>query len=350
MVAGWDQGGMKRLVPPGLIILLVVVAGTAGLWQQYQRFLQTPLQLEQTGLVLQVEPGTNIRSVVAKLEQRGVTRLDWRWRLLSRFQQLTIKTGEYKLVPGLRPADLLKLLASGKVTSYRFTIVEGWSVKQLLGALAKDPVLRHTLETVAELENLAGLPVVHPEGWFLPETYVFVRGDADLQILQRAYTDMQEGLAKAWLGRATGLPYETRDELLIMASIVEKETSLESERADIAGVFVRRLLKHWRLETDPTVIYGMGDSYQGNIRRSDLKKDTAYNTYTRHGLPPTAIALPGLASLQAAAHPAAGDTMFFVANGQGGHTFSTTLEEHNKAVRQLIKLNKSNPAKQGEKE
>ncbi len=341
---------MKRLVPLGLVLLLLAGASMAGLWQQYQRFLQTPLHIEQAGLVFSVEPGTNIRSVVAKLEQQGATRLDWRWRLLSRLQQVTIKTGEYTLVPGLRPADLLKLLASGKVISYRFTIVEGWSVKQLLGALAKDPVLRHTLETVAELENLAGLPVVHPEGWFLPETYVFVSGDADLQILQRAYIDMQEGLEKAWLGRATGLPYETRDELLIMASIVEKETSLESERADIAGVFIRRLLKHWRLETDPTVIYGMGDSYQGNIRRSDLKKDTAYNTYTRHGLPPTAIALPGLASLQAAAHPAAGDTMFFVANGQGGHTFSTTLEEHNKAVRQLIKLNKSNSAKQGEKE
>ena len=341
---------MKRLVPLALILLLLTAVSTAGLWHLYQRFLQTPLLLDQAGLVLQVEPGTNIRLVVAKLEQQGATRLDWRWRLLSRLQQVTIKTGEYTLLPGLLPADLLKLLASGKVITYRFTIVEGWSVKQLLNAMANDPVLRHTLGTVAALENLAGLPAAYPEGWFLPETYVFVRGDSDLQILQRAYKDMQEGLETAWLGRDTGLPYETRDELLIMASIVEKETSLESERADIAGVFVRRLLKHWRLETDPTVIYGMGDSYQGNIRRRDLKKDTAYNTYTRHGLPPTPIALPGLASLQAAAHPAAGDAMFFVANGQGGHTFSSTLEEHNKAVRQLIKHHKSNIAKQGEKQ
>jgi UPF0755 protein len=244
----------------------------------------------------------------------------------------------------------LDLLASGKVVTYRFTIVEGWSVRQLLTALARDPVLWHTLETVAELKNLPAMPLGNPEGWFLPETYVFVRGDSDLDLLRRAYRDMSDSLARAWYGRDDGLPYETGEELLVMASIIEKETSLESERADIAGVFVRRLLKHWRLETDPTVIYGMGESYQGNIRRRDLKKDTPYNTYTRHGLPPTPIALPGPASLQAAAHPAAGDAMFFVANGQGGHTFSTTLEEHNKAVKELIKRQTSTAAETGIKE
>jgi len=275
--------------------------------------------------------------------------MDWRWRLLSRLQAVSIKTGEYTLSPGMLPPQLLELLVSGKVTSYRFTIVEGWSVKRLLMELGQDPVLRHTLESVEELENLSGMPITDPEGWFLPETYVFVRGDSDLQILQRAHKDMQESLAKTWAGRDGGLPYEIPAELLIMASIVEKETSLGSERADIAGVFVRRLLKHWRLETDPTVIYGMGDAYQGNIRRKDLKKDTPYNTYTRHGLPPTPIALPGLAALQAAAHPTTGDAMFFVANGQGGHTFSSTLEDHNKAVKQLIKRNRNNSVKQGKK-
>jgi len=338
---------MKRLVPVTLILLLLTAAGSMGLWQQYQRFLQTPLHIEEPGLVLNVEPGTNIRSVVEKLEQRGATRPGWRWRLLSRFHQPIIKTGEYTLEPGVLPVQLLALLTSGKVISYRFTIVEGWSVKQLLTALGENPVLQHTLETVAELEKLPGLPPANPEGWFLPETYVFTRGDSDLQILKRAYQDMSEGLAKVWAGRDTGLPYEKPDELLIMASIVEKETSLASERADIAGVFVRRLLKHWRLETDPTVIYGMDESYQGNIRRQDLKKDTPYNTYTRHGLPPTPIALPGLASLQAAAHPTGGDAMFFVANGQGGHTFSITLEAHNKAVKHLIKRNKDNLVERG---
>jgi len=189
------------------------------------------------------------------------------------------------------------------------------------------------------MESLDGLPAGHSEGWFLPETYVFIRGDSDLKILQRAYTDMQLSLVQTWAGRDVGLPYETAYEMLIMASIIEKETSLDAERAAIAGVFVRRLLKKWRLETDPTVIYGMGAAYDGNIRRRDLNADTPYNTYTRHGLPPTPIALPGLASLQAAAHPAARDAMFFVADGQGGHTFSATLEAHNKAVQQLLKRN-----------
>ena len=341
---------MKRLAPIALILLLLTAASAIGLRQQYQQFLQTPMSIEESGLVLNVESGTNIRSVVAILEQQGATRMDWRWRLLSRLQPVIIKTGEYLLGSEMLPVQLLNLLSSGKVITYRFTIVEGWSVKQLLTALGEDPVLQHTLEVVAELNQLPGLPMGNPEGWFLPETYVFVRGDSDLQILKRASQDMLESLSMAWAGRDTGLPYETQNELLTMASIVEKETSLASERANIAGVFVRRLLRHWRLETDPTVIYGMGESYHGNIRRQDLKKDTPYNTYTRHGLPPTPIALPGLASLQAAAHPAAGDAMFFVANGQGGHTFSSTLEAHNKAVKQLIKRDKDKPAEAGIKQ
>jgi len=332
---------MKRLLPLALIVLLSTTAAFAGLWYQYQRFLETPLLIDDSGLVLLVEPGTNIRSVAAKLEQQGATRFDWRWRVLGRLKPVTIKAGEYELRAGLSPPALLTLLSSGKVLGYRFTIVEGWSLRQLLSALGDDPVLRHNVSNPAELEGLAGLPAGNPEGWFLPETYVYVRGDSDLEILRRAYDDMQESLSMTWAGRDVGLPYETPYELLIMASIIEKETSLESERADIAGVFVRRLLQHWRLETDPTVIYGMGEAYRGNIRREDLKMDTPYNTYTRHGLPPTPIALPGLASLQAAAHPAAGDAMFFVANGQGGHTFSQTLEGHNEAVKNLIKQSKN---------
>jgi len=341
---------VKRLLTVSLVLLLLAAAGAVGIWQQYRQFLQTPLSIEPQGLVLNVEAGSNIRTVIAKLEQQGVTRMDWCWRLLNRLEHKTIKTGEYQLEKGVLPLQLLKLLASGKVISYRFTIVEGWALKELLAALGKNPVLQHTLEAVAELEGLAGMPDGNPEGWFLPETYSFVRGDTDLQILRRAYKDMSYALSQVWPGRDMGLPYETPYELLIMASIIEKETSLATERADIAGVFVRRLLEHWRLETDPTVIYGMGESYQGNIRRQDLNKDTPYNTYTRHGLPPTPIALPGLASLQAAAHPAAGDAMFFVANGQGGHTFSNTLEAHNKAVRTLINASKSKAVEPGSEE
>jgi len=341
---------MKRLLPVLGIFLLLIAVGMIGLWQQYQKFLITPLHVGKTGHVLVVKPGTSIRSVVTVLEQQDVTDMDWRWRLLNRLQHKTIKTGEYRLKPGILPVQLMDLLASGKVVSYGFTIVEGWSVKQLLVSLGKDPILQHTLESVAELEKLDGLPSGNPEGWFLPETYVFVRGDSDLQILRRAYRDMQNFLTSAWAGRDSGLPYETQNELLTMASIVEKETALGSERAEIAGVFVRRLMRHWRLETDPTVIYGMGETYKGNIRRRYLKNDTPYNTYTRHGLPPTPIALPGPASIQAAAHPADGDAMFFVANAQGGHTFSSTLQAHNKAVSQLIKREKQDLAGQNSRE
>jgi len=334
---------MKRklswLAPVAAIFLLLSLATLSGLWQQYQQFLQTPMTVEASGTVLTVERGSSIRQVVNELAQRGVTRHDWRWRLLNRLQAGIIQAGEYMLVPGMTPSDLLQLLASGKVISYRFTIVEGWNMRQLLAALGSKPILQHRLLNTDDLTGLDGMPVAHGEGWFLPETYQFIRGDSDLKILRRAYADMQYALLQSWSDRDEQLPYETAYELLIMASIVEKETSRDDERVAIAGVFVRRLLQHWRLETDPTVIYGLGDAYDGNIRRQDLDSDTAYNTYTRHGLPPTPIALPGLASLHAAAHPASGDAMFFVADGQGGHAFSATLDEHNKAVRRLLKRN-----------
>ena len=341
---------MKRLLPVVLVFLLLTGLSATVVWRQYQQFLLQPLEVESGEFILNVQPGESLGSVVTRLEQQGVTRMDWHWRLLGRLHKVTIKTGEYLLPQGTLPAQLLDLLASGKVVSHRFTIVEGWSVKQLMAALGNDPVLQHTLVTTADLEMIGGLPRSNPEGWFLPETYNFVRGDSDLQLLKRAYLAMQTSLPETWAGRDTSLPYETPYELLIMASIIEKETSLGSERADIAGVFVRRLLERWRLETDPTVIYGMGDAYLGNIQRSDLKKDTPYNTYTRHGLPPTPIALPGLASLQAAAHPKSGEAMFFVADGQGGHTFSSTLEAHNKAVKQMVKRDKLKARTKGQKE
>lgn len=183
---------MKRLMPVALIVLLLASAGLAGLWYQYQQFLIAPLHIEKSGLVIMVEPGANIRSVLAKLEQLGATRTDWRWRLLGRLKPVTIKAGEYELKPGLSPPGLLDLLAAGKVVNYLFTIVEGWTVRQLLGAMVEDPVLQHTLTSVAELNDLAGLPADNPEGWFLPETYAFIRGDSDLQILKRAYADMSE--------------------------------------------------------------------------------------------------------------------------------------------------------------
>lgn len=339
---------MKLLRPIVLVLLLVTAALATGAWLQYRQFTSTPLQLEPQGMVLTVHAGDSLGLVLARLEKQGITQRGWRWRLLNRLHGMTIKTGEYQLPPGTTPIRLLDILAAGKVISYRFTIIEGWSVRQLLAALAADPVLQSTLTNTTDLGAAPGLPEANPEGWFLPETYSFVRGDTDLQLLQRAYNAMQKALAEAWAGRDIGLPYETPYELLTMASIIEKETSLEAERADIAGVFVRRLAENWRLEADPTVIYGMGEAYQGDIRRGDIKRDTPYNTYTRRGLPPTPIALPGRASLWAAAHPAAGEAMFFVATGQGGHTFSSTLEDHNKAVRQLIKQGKNSAGNDGQ--
>lgn len=333
------KGVMGRVGPMVVILLLLATASASGLWQQYQYFLRSPLAIADAGIVLTVERGSSMKTVVNDLERRGATYMGWRWRLLNKLQPVTIQAGEYTLKAGTTPSDLLLLLVSGKVVGYPFTIVEGWTVRQLLTALGNDPILQHSLLKPQDLESVDGLPPGHNEGWFLPETYAFVRGDSDLEILQRAYSDMQHSLLQTWAGRDISLPYETAYEMLIMASMVEKETSLDSERAAIAGVFVRRLLKKWRLETDPTVIYGLGESYDGNIRRRDLNADTPYNTYTRHGLPPTPIALPGLASLQAAAHPAPGDAMFFVADGQGGHRFSATLEEHNRAVRQMLKAN-----------
>lgn len=336
---------MKRLLSTATVLLLVAAAVAIGTWQQYRQFTVTPLEVAQPGVVLNVQPGDTLGAVVARLGSQGVTEWGWRWRLLNRLRQVTIKTGEYRLEPGMTPPEMLDLLASGKVVSYRFTIIEGWTVKQLLDALANEAVLQHTLSDVSVLADIPGMPAGHPEGWFLPETYNFVRGDSDVELLQRAHDAMRQSLADTWSKRDIGLPYETPYELLTMASIIEKETSLESERHDIAGVFVRRLADNWRLEADPTIIYGMGEDYQGDIRRRDIRQDTPYNTYTRRGLPPTPIALPGQASLQAAAHPAPGETMFFVANGQGGHTFSITLNEHNKAVRQLIAQGKKKASK-----
>lgn len=329
---------MKRLFATAGFAVFLSALTAGGLWYQYRTFLDTPLKLNPAGEVLMIQRGSSVSAVLTTLESRSITQLSWKWRLLNRMHPVTIMAGEYALPPGISPPQLLALLASGKVITYRFTIVEGWSLQQMINHMGRDQNLLHTVERSAELTGLAQMPEGHPEGWFLPETYVFTRGDKDIDLLRRAYAAMQFSLQKAWDERDDGLPYETPYELLTMASIVEKETSLAAERADIAGVFVRRLQQKWRLETDPTIIYGIGENFDGDIKTNDLRTDNPYNTYTRHGLPPSPISLPGVAALQAAAHPAEGEAMFFVASGQGGHTFSVTLEDHNKAVQQYLKV------------
>ena len=337
---------MNRILAIAGILVLMVGAAVLFVSQQYQRFLVTPLNLPVEPYVFQIEPGTSGSTIIKRLARSGFTRFSWQWRLLMRLDPPAIKAGEYQLNSGIAPRELLQLLSSGAVVQYRFTLVEGWTFTQLLQALAKDEVLKQTLDPDSSQAGdeagavlVSSLGVDHPEGWFFPETYQFTRGDSDLDILNRAHMAMEKELGNAWGARNLDLPLNSPYELLILASIIEKETGREEERGQIAGVLIRRLQKGMRLQTDPTVIYGMGDSFDGNIRRRDLKTDTPYNTYTRSGLPPTPIAMPGRASLLAAARPDAGDAFYFVANGTGGHTFSATLQEHQEAVNKLINRN-----------
>lgn len=333
---------MKTLVT-AILVLLILAGGASWYgWNRYQEFLQTPLAIPDGGSVYVLPAGAGGNTIVNKLEQAGISRAGWQWKLLMRLEPAVYKAGEYRLEPGMTPRSFLSLLASGRVISYRFTLVEGWSFRQLADALVNDPNLEHELDlndpgqwVVSSL--VPGLD--HPEGWFLPETYQFTRGDSDRDILLRSHAAMKAALEEAWAGRDVALPLDSPYELLTLASIIEKETALDEERGQVAGVFVRRLIKGMRLQTDPTVIYGMGEAFDGDIRRRDLRTDTPYNTYTRHGLPPTPIAMPGRASLEAAAHPEPGETLYFVADGKGGHTFSRTLEEHQAAVQKLIGRN-----------
>jgi UPF0755 protein len=330
---------MKRLLLSAVVAL--IFAGAAGglLWSRYSDFLATPLTMPADGYAYTLEPGSHGSDIVADLAASGITRPRWEWKLLMRLEPQVYRAGEYRLEPGLKPRDLLRVFAAGRVVQYRITLVEGWTFRQVMAALAAHTELDHRLDPADPDQwraQLAGLGIDEPEGQFLPETYAFIRGDSDLDILARAHRAMRDALDLAWASRDEGLPLETPYELLTLASIVEKETSLDEERARIAGVFVRRLHKGMKLQTDPTVIYGLGESFDGDIRRRDLRSDTPYNTYTRHGLPPTPIAMPGRASLLAVAHPAPGDALFFVANGEGGHTFSATLEEHRAAVDKLL--------------
>jgi len=321
--------------------ILALLAGLAGwqLWERYQRFLETPLNLPAEGYVFQLDPGASGTEIIRRLSASGLTRQGWEWRLLMRLEPQIYLAGEYRLDAGMTPRGVLEHLASGQVVPYRITLVEGWTFLQFARAIAADPVLEHELDIQDRPQwpiVVAALGIEHPEGWFLPETYQFTRGDSDRDILLQAHNAMKSALEEAWASRSEDLPLDNSYQMLILASIIEKETSLDAERGQIAGVFTRRLQKGMRLQTDPTVIYGLGDAFDGDIRRRDLEADTPYNSYTRHGLPPTPIAMPGKASLMAAARPEPGDALFFVADGTGGHTFSATLEEHRKAVRKLM--------------
>lgn len=320
------------------VLVLLAVAGTLVFgWMDYQRFVRAPLSVSANTPSVDVGKGSNLRDVVGLLRQQHVTETGpLYWRVLA--EQLRVAgrlhAGEYALTAGMTPRDLLLNMAAGKVLQRNFTIVDGWNFRELRQALAKADKLRQdgaSLDDAALMAKIGALGQM-PEGLFLPETYAYVKGDSDLDILRRAHTAMAKLLDAAWARRDKDLPLASPYEALILASIVEKETGRADERARIAGVFVRRLQNHMLLQTDPTVIYGMGDAYAGNIHKSDLTTDTPYNTYTRAGLPPTPIAMPGRPAIEAALHPVQGTELYFVSRGDGSHVFSSTLEEHNRHV------------------
>lgn len=339
---------MSRAKRGCLLVLMVVlvlagIAAGAGGWFHYRQtqFADTPLHPDAESVVIARGDGLNV--VLGKLRQAGIDEgRNYQWQLLARQLDAAgkLKVGEYALDDALTPRELLLRMRQGKVLQHRVTFVEGWNIRQLRAALDRAQPLLHTTQDMGDAELMAALGFAeqHPEGRFLPETYVYQRGDSDVDVLKRAHAAMEKELADAWAARSDDLPLASPYELLTLASIIEKETGLASERPQIAGVFARRLKLGMRLQTDPTVIYGIGSSYDGNIRRIHLTTDTPYNTYTRAGLPPTPIAMPGKDALRAAAQPAAGDALYFVAvgDGSGAHVFSASYAEHNAAVARYL--------------
>lgn len=313
------------------MVLLALLAAGAGAW-----WLNAPLPMGNAALELEVEPGTTPRGVARSVEAAGVrvdARLLYAWFRLSG-QDRQIRAGNYELPPGTTPRSLLQKLVRGEESLRALTLVEGWNFRQVRAALAADESLRHDSAALSEADLMAQLerPGVHPEGRFFPDTYTFAKGSIDLAVLRRALHAMDRRLEAAWGQRASDTPLKSADEALILASIVEKETGRASDRAQIAGVFANRLRIGMLLQTDPTVIYGLGEKFDGNLRRRDLQADTPWNTYTRAGLPPTPIAMPGKASLLAAVQPERTQALYFVAKGDGTSQFSESLLEHNRAV------------------
>ena len=330
---------MKRFLLNCFLTLILLAAWAAGVFYlQYQKALNAPLVAEGDGIIT-VKRGDTLASLNRELVQRGVIHSDWVLPVYARLnpQAANIKAGDYRIDASASLPSLMNDITNGKVVVYNITVVEGKTFKDLRASLVQTAGIEHTLndKTDAQIATLLGIDG-SPEGWFMPETYQFHRGSSDLELLKRMYGEMQRTLEQEWPNRAEGLPLANPYQALILASIVEKETGVASERPQIAGVFVRRLEKDMLLQTDPSVIYGAAD-YHGDLTRKHLQTDTPYNTYINKGLPPTPIALPGKASIQAALHPADGDSLYFVADGKGGHTFSATYEEHQQAVARYLK-------------
>jgi UPF0755 protein len=332
---------MRKRAWIALGVLAALIAGGAAFADLAWRSLHAELPIPPEGAWLEVSSGTPLRRVTAELAQRNLLEHPFLLDVYARWRgdATRIRAGEYQLLPGLTPLSLVEKLVSGQVYLHQLTIVEGWRFADLLAAIRTNTAIRAGSLDGTQIMAELGEPGMHPEGEFFPDTYFFPRGTTDLELLRTAHQAMRDHLAKAWDSRDQDTQLRDPYEALILASIIEKETALPSERKLISGVFQQRLKRGMRLQTDPTVIYGIGETYDGNLRRQDLERDTPYNTYTRAGLPPTPIALPGNASLEAAVQPQATDALYFVATGRGdgSHTFSATLEEHDRAVRDYLR-------------
>jgi UPF0755 protein len=320
-----------------LFLLLSFLAGLSVVyaWFSVTSWLNTPLTLPSQDFHYELGSGKSLSHLSQDLANQNILAhprwLNWYARFYNKEK---IHPGEYLLDASLTPVSLLEKLNKGDVVLHQVTFVEGWTFKQVMGALNTQPHIKHLLADKIDSKRLEilNLPITHPEGWFFPDTYRFTKGTSDVEILTQAYNAMRKNLDELWANKSANLPYRNEYEALIMASIIEKETGHEGERDKIAGVFVRRLQIGMPLQTDPTVIYGMGENYTGKISRDDLRRPTSYNTYTIQGLPPTPIAIPGKASLIAALHPDASKSLYFVAKGDGTSEFSDNLLDHQRAV------------------
>ncbi len=324
---------MMQLIKKSLILFVVVAIGVAAWLYHYAK---TPLNLSTAAQQISIKPNSALPSIANQLVEQGVINKTMPFTVLARLlrKASTLQAGDYSLNKNITPYELLLALKHGKARQASIRFIEGKTFKAMRELLLSSQAIKNTISGLSNAEVLMLITdsKKHPEGLFFPDTFYFDRGTKDVALLKLSYNMMQKKLESAWADRESSLPYKNSYEALIMASIIEKETGKASERPIISGVFINRLRMGMRLQTDPTVIYGMGDKFKGNIRRKDLRKDTIYNTYTRYGLPPTPIAMPGMASIEAALHPAKTKALYFVGKGDGSHQFSNSLVEHNRAV------------------
>ena len=329
---------LRRLLGFGMVATALVLIGFFG-WLYY--FANAPLRLPSDPYPITLKHGTSLRGVAQQLTEAGILRDPWSFVVLVRLhgKARSVQAGSYQLSGGTTPLKLYQMITRGDFTQYYVRLIDGWNFRQVRQALDRNSALKHETLGMNDAQIRARLNIPEPsvEGLLLPDTYNFVAGTSDFEIIQRAYAAMQARLEEAWPKRSANLPFTTPYQALIVASIVEKETADPDERARIAAVFINRLRANMRLQTDPTVIYGLGERFNGNLRRTDLLADTPYNTYTREGLPPTPIAMPGVEAIKATLNPAQSNDLYFVSRGDGTHHFSASLEEHNLAVQRFQK-------------